>query len=57
MLRPGAARLALRLAAALLLTALAVRLVGWERLREQLRAVDPGWLAAAVVYSARWWQG
>jgi uncharacterized membrane protein YbhN (UPF0104 family) len=47
-LKAGPGRLALRLAAALLLTALAVRLVGWERLRGQLRAVDPAWLAAAV---------
>jgi uncharacterized membrane protein YbhN (UPF0104 family) len=45
--RPGA-RIALRLAAALVLLVLAVRLVGARRLAEQLQQVDRGWLAAAV---------
>ena len=47
-MKPGAARTALRLAAALGLLLLAVRLVGARRLAEQLQQVDRSWLAAAV---------
>ena len=53
---PGLARTALRLLAALALMALAVWLVGWERLRQQLLHVDRAWLAAAVLSAglAQW---
>jgi hypothetical protein len=48
----AAARFALRLGAALALLALAVWVVGFERLRRQLLGVDAAWLCAALAASA-----
>jgi uncharacterized membrane protein YbhN (UPF0104 family) len=51
-LRTGFARLILRLAVAFALLGLAIWLVGFARLRQQLLQVNQAWLAAAVLSAA-----